>query len=368
MKKLLVIGVAAMLITSCTKKSNTFQLEGEIAGIKEGKAILKSYNRGEYKSIDTAKIVDGEFVFKGTVAEPELYLIFVEGKQGPISLFVENADIEIEANSDSLENAIIKGSKVNIPWVSFNQGMPMKAESYKLKEDFLVAQQSGDMTKMNELRDEYNKIVEQQKAYYEKFIWDNTNSVVAAYLAVNYAPSLEIEKLKELIAKFKSGAAAQSKHLALIEKSYQEMEKMAMANLAVAIGKEAPDFSFTNLKGEAVTLSSLKGKVVLLDFWASWCKPCRLENPNVVAINKKFGSKQFVIVSISIDNEEGLWKEAIKNDDLTWINHAWDKTGDISRLYAVQSIPHTILIGKDGVILHKNLRGLELETKLKALL
>lgn len=367
MKKLIFALLSLILIASCTPK-NEFKIIGDIAGIKEGTVYLKSLENGGLKEIDTTKIVDGEFEFRGTTTEPQLYLLFVEGKQAPIALFVENSSIKIKASSDSLESAIIKGSKANEPWYKFHTNMPLKAESIKLKEDFLKAQGANDMNKMNELRDQYSQIVEKQKVYFEQFVWDNTGNVVGAYLAMSYAPSLDVDTLQKLVNKLKAGTAANSKYVKAILEAQKGIEDFAKAEVATQVGKEAIDFTFNTLSGESKSLASLKGKVVLVDFWASWCRPCRAENPNVVKLYKKYNNKNFEIVSISLDKEEGAWKRAIQEDGLIWGNHHWDKDGEIANKYGVKNIPHTILIGKDGTILYKDLRGDELEAKLKALL
>ena len=354
-------------LVACSPK-NEFEINGEVEGIKEGTAYLKLYTNKSLTEIDTAKIVDGEFEFEGTTTEPQLYLIFIEGKQAPISFFLDNSKVRIKANADSLHKSKITGLKVNKPYDAYQKNMPLEAEANLLKENFLKAQQANDINKMNQLRDEYTPIVEQQKKYFEKFIWDNTNNVVGAYFAQIYAPSIELDKLKELVAKLKSGAAANSKYVLAIEESLKAIEASKLAVELTKEGKTAPDFTFINLKGESVSLQSLRGKVVLIDFWASWCRPCRAENPNVVAVYKKYNKNNFEIVSISLDKDEVAWKEAIKADGLNWNSHHWDKEGVIANQYGVQSIPHTLLLGKDGTILYKDLRGGELELKLKPLL
>ncbi len=367
MKKIIFALLSIIILASCTTK-NGFKIKGEIEGIKEGTIYLKLIGKGSLTVIDTAKIKDGEFMFEGVVKEPQLYLLFVDGKPAPIAFFLDNSSVKIKANSDSLPKAIIKGLKVNEPWHKFHSNMPFEAESNKLKEDFLKAQGANDMNKMTQLRDEYTQIVDKQKAYFEKFIWDNTDNVVGAYLSVSYAPSLELEKLKELVAKLKAGKASNSMYVKDIEVILKSMQDFAQAEVSTQIGKAAPDFTFTNLKGESKSLKSFKGKVILIDFWASWCRPCRAENPNVVALYKKYRTKNFDILSISLDKEEGAWKGAIQADGLIWENHHWDMAGVIANQYGVKNIPHTILIGKDGTILYKDIRGDELEAKLKPLL
>jgi peroxiredoxin len=138
----------------------------------------------------------------------------------------------------------------------------------------------------------------------------------------------------------------------------------------LSVGKEAPNFALTNPNGEEVALQSLRGKYVLIDFWASWCRPCREENPNVVKMYKKFKNKPFEILGVSLDNDKFKWTQAIDKDGLIW-KHVSDLKGwesSAAELYKVSAIPATYLIDKDGKIIAKNLRGKELEAKLNEIL
>ena len=139
----------------------------------------------------------------------------------------------------------------------------------------------------------------------------------------------------------------------------------------IAVGQMAPEIAFPNPNGEIIKLSSLRGKLVLLDFWASWCRPCRMENPNVVRMYNKYKDKGFDIYSFSLDQDPARWKNAIQQDGLVWPNHASDLKGWNTAtipLYGFKGIPFTVLIDKDGKILETNLRGPALENKLKSLL
>ena len=150
----------------------------------------------------------------------------------------------------------------------------------------------------------------------------------------------------------------------------KELETRVASVKPLDIGSMAPDISLTSPDGKVVKLSSLKGKVVLIDFWASWCGPCRAENPAVVGIYNKYKSKGFEIFGVSLDTDPAKWKAAIAKDNLTWF-HVSDLQGwssSAAQLYKVNSIPFTVLLDKDGRILEKGLRSHQLEVKLAELL
>ena len=135
--------------------------------------------------------------------------------------------------------------------------------------------------------------------------------------------------------------------------------------------KKAPLFSLPSVNNEIINLSDFKGKVVLIDFWASWCGPCRRENPNLVKLYKKFRKKDFTILSVSLDNNADAWKKAINKDGLLWPNHVSDLLGwesPLTKIYKFNEIPYTVLVNKEGKIIAKNLRGKQLENKLSEIL
>jgi thiol-disulfide isomerase/thioredoxin len=159
--------------------------------------------------------------------------------------------------------------------------------------------------------------------------------------------------------------ATLSQQVAQIEGAYNNYEQFNSGTLA------APEIAMKNPSGTELRLSSLKGKVVLIDFWASWCGPCRKENPNVVKMYKKFKSKGFEIFSVSLDEDPNAWKKAIAADGLIWPNHVSDLLGwrtPMTQAYGFNSIPYTVLLNKEGNIVGVNLRGAELEQKLEEVL
>ena len=149
----------------------------------------------------------------------------------------------------------------------------------------------------------------------------------------------------------------------------QKKEEEALKNLT-AIGNVAPELNFNNPEGKLITLKSLRGNYVLIDFWASWCRPCRMENPNVVKLYNKYKEQGFTVFSVSLDNNVDRWVNAIKADNLSWPNHVSDLKQwrtEATKIYGFRGIPYTVLIDKEGKIIAKNLRGPSLEAKLKEL-
>jgi thiol-disulfide isomerase/thioredoxin len=172
-------------------------------------------------------------------------------------------------------------------------------------------------------------------------------------------PELHQEVIKALYAKYPD-------HTIVSERYKVESSPVT----STSIGSFAPELAFENPEGKILKLSDLKGKVVLLDFWASWCRPCRMENPNVVNMYKKYNSKGFEVFSVSLDRDKASWMRGIQEDGLIWPNHVsdlgyWNSKG--AKIYGVSSIPATFLINKEGKIVAKNLRGAALENALKEL-
>jgi peroxiredoxin len=153
--------------------------------------------------------------------------------------------------------------------------------------------------------------------------------------------------------------------------SIQRLKIQLAQSRSFVVGSEAPDFTQKTPEGEDLSLSDLRGKVVLIDFWASWCMPCRQENPAVVKMYNKYKDKGFTVYSVSLDKEKSKWLSAIQQDGLIWPNHVsdlkfWQSAS--AQTYGITSIPFTVLIDKDGKIIDKNLRGAQLEAKLKEIL
>ncbi len=365
MKNVLLTAILAIAFVACQQKN--YKIEGTIADLAEGQAILKKVENGRPVSIDTAAIVEGKFTFTGSEEEPQIYLIYIDDNRIPTMFFGENKNITITAEDvTKLNDAKVEGSPITDIYTSLIKEMPGKERLEQLQKEYQAAMSASDQATMEALRTEANEMAEEQKAYFIQFIKDNTSNIVGANMALQAASEFEYDEFKELVSQFETNLGDHM-YVNELKKALEPMEKAAEAEKATAIGEVAPDFTLESIDGEPVSLSSLKGKYLLVDFWASWCKPCREENPNVVKAFAEFKAKGFDVLSVSLDRDSAAWKQAIADDQLTW-NHVIDAQGDIANTYGVQGIPFTLLLDKEGKIIAKNLRGEELTAKLTELL
>ncbi len=363
MKKLCsFLAVLALLITACNAPVNDkgFTINAQIDGLSDTKVFLQEYTEGEMITIDSAESVDGHFVMEGTLDAPKFLYLFL-GQQGRAQFFVENAPIELAGTIEDIENININGSSAQDVYQSYLELVrPYEEQKSELIKQWRTATKDNDTVKLKEIDVVYSEADSIQSVLVETFIDENPASVVSPYLVRSkLIYNLDRDELQAYIDAFSEEISAHP---------YVEVLRDRSAKLeTVAVGKQAPDFTMADNEGGEITLSDLQGNVLLVDFWASWCSPCRAENPNVVAAYQKYHDKGFDILGVSLDNDRDKWLAAIEADNLGW-HHVSDLKGwknAASRMYGVMSIPHSVLLDKDGKIIAHNLRGEELHEKLE---
>lgn len=357
--------ILVLLVFACTSKIHeSFKITGNIKNLSDGKVLLKKFAEGNWKTTDTAVVKSGSFIFTGKVEVPEMYRIMLADTLTPISVFVDNNEIAITGVKDSLSEVKISGSKVQEEYDNFR----FSQKTYKNKLDSLYseynkAKDAGNKAFMSKIDSIYEKVTADQSHATRSYVVANKSSVISAYLTwSSLVYETNLNTLDSITAAFDS-TLNKSIYVMMLKDYISILKK-------VEIGQPAVDFTMNDVDGKPVVLSSLYGKYLLVDFWASWCSPCRQENPNVVEAYKKFNTKGFNVLGVSFDNNKESWLKAIKDDKLTW-NHVsdlkkWDNAA--GKLYGIRSIPSNILLDPKGVIIAKNLRGENLQKKLAELL
>ena len=356
-KLLLSIVAASMTLAACNAQSG-YKVTGTVEGMPDGKAIIATVNGSSLDTLAKADVKNGSFEFTGNVSEPTGAYIMVIGQRGAIPFMLENANITVNAGQAGLTVTGSEGQKIYDQFMAINT--TTQQEAMKLQQEYQAA--NGDQAKMQAVQEAYAKLMTDAQAKETELIKANPDSYVSTFVIVSSMGQMEYEQLKERYSLLgeKAKASAQGKAIAA------QIAKLE----STAIGQIAPNFTITTPEGESISLYDIKGKVKLIDFWASWCGPCRGENPHVVEIYKEYHPKGLEIFGVSLDNNKEAWVKATADDGLVW-KHGSDLKGWQSapaQLYSVTGIPHTVLLDENNKIIAKNLRGDELKQKIAELL
>jgi peroxiredoxin len=360
MKKLLWIFLIGIAFASCMNTANKFKITGNIEDISKGWVMLAKAVNGELINIDSVQVESGKFVFSGVIETPEIYYLVFPGGEGRIQVFTEPADIII---SGKLAEPKIEGSKSQVLYDQFQAQITINNEERNnIYAQYQQAQSAGDTATMKVIEDQFNQIDQKETNYILDFAKTNTSSVVSPQVLLRYSYYYELDDLEDAFSTF-DPSVEKSKYYKSLSETIETLRK-------VEPGQLAPDFTQNDTTGNPVALSSLRGKYVLVDFWASWCGPCRAENPNVVEAFRKYNAKGFTVLGVSLDRDKAKWLKAVADDKLTWTHVSdlkyWDNAA--AKLFGVRSIPGNFLIDPNGIIVGKNLRENALQEKLSELL
>lgn len=357
-----------------------FTIKGKVGSLNAPAKAYLTYSVGKTKVSDSVTVTKGTFEFKGNIESPTMASIRVKHDASPVNpdpkkrvpldvvqLYLEKATINVTAK-DSVKNAKITGSKINDDNARYKALFAkMNADVETLMKEYngYSNEQRKDTTFMKPFMTRYNAANKERTPMNKKFVEENRNSYIGlvtyrSIMGYDIDPAVVEPEYHKFSATLRATQVGKD-----IQTAIDGAKK-------TQIGAMFTDFTQYNPEGKAVNLSSLKGKYVLVDFWASWCGPCREENPHVLAAYNKYKNRNFEILGVSLDepNKKAEWLKAVKDDGLTWPQVSDLKEGGntAAKLYGVQAIPFNFIMDPNGKIVAKNLRGDKLEEKLEELL
>ena len=362
------------ILISCksnTTKNNLYEVECNADGIYNGvRAYLKSSNNNK-QVIDTAVVMNGAFKFKGEVSSPEMRILTIDGINGQTALVLESGKTNVTIYKDSIYKSIIKGGENNSIFNKYKDGYQNLVEKVtSLREEYMASRNNIEAVKRIQKQNVELRL--ELKNYGLNFLTQHPDTDFSLMLleSITLQKEFDAKLANEILEKIPNKISNRQYNIEVMQKINFNINN-ALSKAVIEVNSIAPDFTAPDPEGNQITLSEILGKVTILDFWASWCRPCRVENPNFVKLYDKYHEKGLNIISVSLDreNQKSRWIKAIEKDNLSWYNVSnlkyWQDP--VALTYNITSIPATFILDDKGTIIATRLRGIALEKKIDEL-
>ena len=334
-----------------------YKIAGKIAGMESGRVVMKQKTMEGYNELGTSDIKKGHFEFKGETSEIQSVQLFFDNQRGSLILFLEPGKIQVAVKRDSIYYGKVTGTPTNELWGYFN-GEERRLEKVEMEcaQAYQKSFETKDREKVRAATKAFTDATKARKVFRKDFLNHSEHKYVAAcFYRTSLMQKLQYVELDSLVRSY--AGMENNNDVRLISQRRDLMR-------GVAVGAKIPEINLPYIDGKSFNLSTLKGKWVLLDFWASWCAPCRREGKHVLELYKEYQSKGFEVLGVSIDQNPDAWKKAIKEDQTTW-KHVLDQKSEVAKTFGVSSVPRVFLIDPEGIIVAVNLYGQELSDKLR---
>ena len=360
MKKLFLFLFALALGLSACNQKDTFKVNVSLKNSHDQVIYLQKYVDNEPINIDSAVVSDEGTILTAPVDDPQiLYALKVKGKRGSMPFFADNKDVTFLGDMNNPQNIEIIASETQAELDAYNK--QLEAFDLEIRDLYSAMQEAfsnNDSIMMDSLNTVGTALMEQQDNFRDEYIKAHPDSFVAHYILDGVKQDYPIDQLKEMVGAFTTESIYRN-HLNDYISKLERLE----------IGQPIIDFTLMTKDSTEVVLSEMiaQNKLTLVDFWASWCGPCRHENPVVKAAYEQFHELGFDVIGISVDQDEAAWLKAVEEDQLPW-THVRDVEHKVSEDYMIYYIPSNFLFDQDGNLVAKGLRGEELTAKLEELL
>jgi peroxiredoxin len=361
MKKQLIFLFAAVLgLSACQPKGNNFKVNVSLANGNEKTVYLQKYVNNAPVIIDSAIIANETAVLNAEKDNPQiLYALKIKGVRGSMPFFADNKDVTVVGDINNPKDVEIMASETQAELDAYNK--ELEGFEDQIRDLYAVMQQAfddNDSIKMDSLNTVGTALMEQQDSFRDDYIKAHPDSFVTHYILDGVKQDYPLDQLKDLMA----GFTTESIYRDHLNEYVTKLERLE-------VGQPFIDFTLQTKDGENVTLSEkiAQNKLTLVDFWASWCGPCRKENPVVKAAYEQFHELGFDVIGVSVDQDEAAWLKAVEDDQLPW-TQVRDSENKASESYMIYYIPSNFLFDQDGNMVAKGLRGEELAAKLAELL